>query len=111
MVLASADPTSDLPKLAEMADKIIEVATPPTVAATSTSVSKVQQLKEEVKRLTQLVSSIAQHRPRQNQRRLSSRRSPSPASTDSRTSQICWYHKKFGEAAQKCQQPCSWGNE
>ena len=35
MVLASADPSTDLPKLAEMADKINEVASPPTVAATS----------------------------------------------------------------------------
>ena len=33
MVLASADTTTELGKLAEMADKVLEVAAPPTVSA------------------------------------------------------------------------------
>ena len=133
MVLASADPSTALPKLAEMADKIIEVATPPTVAATSTAVSEVatpptvaatatpvsemQQLREEVTRLADLVASITagQRPPQRGRSRSRGRRPQSPARPDPQTSQIadpiCWYHKKFGEAAKKCQQPCNWGNE
>ena len=62
MLLASADPSTDLPMLAEMADKIIEVASPPTVAATSTPASEVQQLREEITRLTELLATLPQQR-------------------------------------------------
>ena len=114
MVLASADPSTDLPKLAEMADKIIEVATPPAVAAVSTPASETQQLREEITRLAELVASIAAgQRPQRGRSRSRSRRPQSPARSDAQTpSQLCWYHKKFGESARKCQQPCNWqGNE
>ena len=119
MVLASADPSNELPKLAEMADKIIEVATPPTVAATSTPVSEVQQLREEVSRLAELVPAItAGHRRQRARSRSTGRRPQSPACLDPQTPQtsttsdsLCWYHKKFGDSAKKCQQPCNWGNE
>ena len=114
MVLASADPSTALPKLAEMADKIIEVATPPIVAATSTPASEVQQLREEITRLAELVAPIADgQRPQRGRSRSRSRRPPSPARADSqRPAEPCWYHKKFGESAKKCQQPCNWsGNE
>ena len=118
MVLASADATTDLPKLADMADKIMEVAIPPTVAATSTQpqVSEVQQLKEEITRLTELVASLAQQRPRGRSRsRSRNTRQQSPARADQQppqnTDSVCWYHTKFDDAAKKCQPPCNWGNE
>ena len=63
MVLASADDSTDLHKLADMADKVMEVATP-TVAALSgdcldrTDASEMEQLREEVARLDDLVSSL-----------------------------------------------------
>ena len=88
MVLASADPSNELPKLAEMADKIIEVATPPTVAATSTPVSEVQQLREEVSRLAELVAAItAGHRRQRARSRSTGRRPQSPACLDHQTPQ------------------------
>ena len=118
MVLASADPTTDLAKLAEMADKIIEVATPPTVAAvTATPASEdLQQLKAEVTRLTDLVATLAQQRSQRGRSLSRSRRPHSPAPPTPQPSQqssdtLCWYHRKFGEAAKKCQEPCNWGNE
>ena len=69
IVLASADDATDLKKLADMADKIVEVATPTVAAVTDTS-TEVQQ---EVSRLADLVASLSQrdHLPR---------RSPSPYS-------------------------------
>ena len=117
MVLASADASTDLNKLAAMADKIIEVATPPTIAAISPSPSEVQQLREEVTRLSQLVASLSRQRhPRHTRSPSRDRRPRSPARTDSQTShdqdsnQLCWYHTKFGDVAKKCQPPCNWGN-
>ena len=50
MVLASADPATDLAQLAVMADKVIEVATPTVSAIAHTS--DVKQLQEEVTRLS-----------------------------------------------------------
>ena len=85
MVLASADATTDLPKLADMADKIMEVATPSTVAAMSTQpqVSEAQQLKEEITRITELVASLAQQRPRGRSRsRSRNTRQQSPTRVD-----------------------------
>ena len=120
MVLASTDADMDLNKLAEMADKVMEVVLPTvaTIAATRTddSSSEVKQLRAEVTRLADLVASLTSHdhshrgRSRSTSR---SRRHLSPAPKDTPQSQehsLCWYHNKFGEAAKKCQEPCNWGN-
>ncbi len=61
MVIASADVTTDLAKLADMADKVLEVATHPnTVSAVrhSPNTDEVKKLKEEVTRLADLVASL-----------------------------------------------------
>lgn len=117
MVLASADDSMDIHKLADMADKVMEVTTP-TVAALSdarpdhTDASEIKQLREQVARLTDLVSSLTTR----SRRRSSSRphrphrpNSPAPSNPPLADS-LCWYHAKFGEEAQKCKEPCSWGN-
>ena len=113
IVLASADDATDLQKLADMADKIVEVATATVAAITDTS-TEVQQLKEEVSRLADLVASLSQrdHLPRRSRSTSHHRRPHTPARTDSRAEaqDLSWYHSKFGEAARKCQEPCSWGN-
>ena len=113
IVLASADDATDLQKLADMADKIVEVATPTVAAVTDTS-TEVQQLKEEASRLADLMASLSQrdHLPRRSRSTSRHRRPHTPARTDSRAEaqDLCWYHSKFGEAARKCQEPCSWGN-
>ena len=118
MVLASADADMDLHKLADMADKVMEVATPPIAAiSTSDTPFEVQQLREEVSRLADLVASLTTRsdRSRSRSRRTRSpahqtRRTTSPAPPDDQSATLCWYHKKFGEAAKKCQAPCTWGN-
>ena len=110
MVLASTDSSIDLDKLADMANKVLEVATPvvATVSATHSSDSEVKQLREEVAHLADLVASLTT----QPQCRSSSRshHAPSPAATNRPQESLCWYHAKFGEATQKCKEPCSWGN-
>ena len=58
MVLASADDTTDLAKLADMADKVIEVAAPSVSAIAHTSSdTEVEKLQAEVTRLADLVTS------------------------------------------------------
>ena len=105
----------DLSRLADMADKIVEVATPTVAAISNTdSSSEVRQLKDEVSRLANLVASLTRDRKRRP--RYSGSRSSSPAPQDNQQRQqqparpLCWYHRKFGDTANKCQPPCSWGN-
>ena len=115
MVLASADDAIDLQKLADMADKIMEVSTPSSVSAVSAPINDdVKHLRAEVERLATLVASLTQHRPRRRNRSQSRDRRPrSPAPQDQEqaaSKTLCWYHRKFGEQARKCQPPCHWGN-
>ena len=111
MVLASADVSMDLGKLADMADKVMEVAVPTVKAipsSTATNSQDVQQLKQEVARLAELVTSLTtllRHR-----RPSGHGRTPSPTRTNNppKPVELCWYHAKFGENAKKCKEPCAW---
>ena len=115
MVLASTDPATDLAKLADMADKIVEVASP-TIAAIpdSDKLSELHQLRSEVTRLTEVVASLTRQQQQRSRSRSRSRRPRSPARLNSQQPQqessLCWYHATFGEAAKKCTQTCNWGN-
>ena len=92
MVLASTPDTGNLEELAQLADKIMEVATP--AVSSINAVTELEQIRQEVAELKMLMQSIKQHR------RSLHRRTPSPApprSPGQRQSQdpICWYHAKF----------------
>ncbi len=111
----------DLSKLADMADKVMEVSTPtvasiadpapspdlsPVAAAISDS-SEIRQLREQVACLASLVESLTTRHARRSPSRTRRPNSPAPPSM-SQTSSLCWYHAKFGETAQKCKSPCTW---
>ena len=114
MVLASTGTDMDLAKLAQLADKVLEVAAP-TVSAlshlppppTQTQTGEIKQLREEVTRLTQLIESLTT-RPRHRSPSVQGpRRSGSPAPNGSLSDSLCWYYRTFGANAQKCKDPCS----
>lgn len=125
MVLASADSSTDLGKLAEMADKILEVAAP-TLATVSdpapnppfsdpvpNSSNELQQLRDEVARLSTLVRSLTAQSRRRRSSGSANSRSSSPATGASHTTPaspsgaLCWYHQKYGDQARHCRPPCS----
>ena len=110
MVLASTSATTSVPELAELADTIVEVASP-TIAATTPSppfpqlLTEIEQLRTEVRQLQNSVRTLSrQSRGCSNSR--SRQPSPSPPSTDDST--VCWYHQKYGASAKKCSPPCSY---
>lgn len=95
MVLASSD-TTDLDKLAQFADKIVEVATPVQVSAVSRSPdTEISQLRSEIAELKQIVVQSHSSRPQ----RSSSRGPPTRPSTPTRndSDSLCWYHQRFGD--------------
>ena len=114
MVLASTDTAMTTDKLADLADKVMEVATHTVSAikanppATAHESAEVQQLRDEVARLTARLESLD---PPRRQRRSNSkpRRAATPTPSTTPQDSLCWYHANYGEAAKKCKEPCSWG--
>ena len=118
MVLASTPTATSLENLAEMADKIIEVAVPPsastgptlTVAAATVPPNlstEVEHLRADVARLEKLIRRLGHARSSSRPSTHQSRRSPTPTPTTP-TDGLCWYHKKFGDQARGCRPPCTW---
>ena len=103
MVLASMGDTVSVEELAQIADKIVEVAAPAISGVTAPSLREVEQLRAEVSRLADLVTSLATQgsKPRGC--------SPSPSRTRSTGDDptLCWYHQRFGDSARRCRPPCS----
>ena len=112
MVLASSSSTLSLPQLAELADKILEVSTPPAVSSISQQdTSEMKQLTENLSRLiSTLDGSLQRFRESTSRHSRASSRSPSnqrsPRSRSASPS-LCWYHRTFGSNARKCKPPCA----
>lgn len=106
MVLASMSETTPLEELATLADKIREVAAPSIAAvnAPSQPTSEVERLRAENARLQQQIATLqAPTGPRRRRSRSHNRGRPRSPSQPG----ICWYHRRFGDAARKCTQPCT----
>ncbi len=84
IVLASTPDGTSLEKLADLADKIMEVATPSVaaVAAHPALSTEVEHLREEVSQLEKLVQKLARSQSFSRPGRHPSRRSPTPSLTD-----------------------------
>ena len=116
MVLASTPESATIEKLAEMANKIMDVASssvsalskaPPEPDLSSTFSNELKQLQSDVARLEKLVHKLAHNRSSSRGNHHSSRRSPTPTPDDSFSSP-CWYHSRYGDQAKKCHPPCTW---
>lgn len=101
-ILTISDGT--LPKLAEMADKMVEAPQVAAVAAPAPAPSgsrrpndEIDQIKEQLEVLS---AEFRRLRSDSTQRR--SRSSSRPRAE----MEMCWYHQKYGQRAQRCKQPC-----
>lgn len=113
-VLAVSDGV-DLSKLAQQADKIMELCRPSITAVsladdrTRPASSAQGQIAELRSMIESLSNQIREDRSRNRfaNFRGKRRRSSSCRRNNSRDGK-CYYHAKFGSNARKCQQPCSW---
>lgn len=123
MVLA---PTANISidALAQLADRVVEVASP-TISTVASNSQKsetqnitsgipqstpIHDMREQINHLSvQMNALVAATTSRSRQAaRSPSRRPPrSPSRTGSPPRGICWYHWKFGSKAQKCRAPCA----
>lgn len=114
-ILAISD-VADLQRLAEMADKAVDVIKPTLAVVTKQKevVSKadaqeqstINSLEAKIEALSKKLNKVLRHQSRSRSRgRFSRARSPRPTSTDQ--ADLCYYHKRFGSNARKCQAPCS----
>lgn len=131
MVLVST-PSMSLDDLAQLADRIMEVALPivssidrmpgettamtrPQHAGSNYPASPVvTELRQQISELTAQVAALVSRPPAPHQSRSTSRPrySSSPRRQRQNNEGLCWYHKTFGDDARRCHQPCSAsGNE
>ena len=108
MVITPSAGALNLDQLAQLADRIVEASPTPTIAATNTTAQLTDQVSELTRRLEDLSTQMSKavssfRRPRSRspgpRRR---RRSHTPVADDN----LCWYHRRFGDDAKKCQPPC-----
>lgn len=121
-IIASQTGTT-LNDVAELADKIMEVASSPLHQVASTSTfsfdSMLNRLEEMIStriktEMTQQIAQLTGRQPRGRGRSPFYRdtsRSKSRGRSRSRTPGMCWYHDIFGDKAKKCRQPCNYKSE
>ncbi|GFW77348.1 transposon Tf2-6 polyprotein [Trichonephila clavipes] len=108
-ILAAISPLT-LEKAAEVADRVMEV-TPIAVSACSVSSDKnsiESHVLEEIKKLNLRIDEISRSRSRSRNRNLPFHKRNR---SKSKTYEQCWYHYKFGSAAQKCHPPCKFSKK
>ena len=107
-VLTISDGT--LAKIAEMADKLTEAPQVAAVASvpvptSNTSAGKVLDQMDDLKQQLEVLSTEIR-RLKQNPMNRNRARSTSRSRSASRSSELCWYHRKYGKQAERCKQPC-----
>lgn len=112
-VVASCASSIPITALAEMADRIMDVATPASVvhavhAAPSTpdTTAAIAALQEQVAALTAAVGELTRHRGRSRSRG----QSGTPRRGRSSSPGPCFYHRRFGNDARHCESPCTWSS-
>ena len=109
MALTQSAEAMNLEQLAQLADRIIKTSPTPIITATNASAQLIAQVTDLTRHLDQLTTQItsAVNAISGCSRSQSPGRRRQPSTTDNSTShRLCWYHRKFGEAAKKCQPPC-----
>lgn len=112
----AATTLTDVDKLADVADKVMETSKPIDISGISVNesslASALEKLTVEVAELRKDNTSMRRNFNQQGQGSRSRSRSRSrrpftrPNANDKK--RLCYFHHRFGKNAQKCREPCSW---
>ncbi|XP_055837729.1 uncharacterized protein LOC129906113 [Episyrphus balteatus] len=102
--ILSCSANQELKTLAEIADKISDVYSNSDVASVSkpSSISEISELKNQIASLQKDIEQLKVSRSRSSSRSKNFIRNKSK----SRNQKMCYYHRRFGKQARKCQEPC-----
>lgn len=102
MVVAASE-QKDLPALAELADRLVAITPPTPLAAVQAQQSRdeLQEMRDEISRLSETVSALRTRRTAQTLQE------PNTPLSQPQRKNICWYHRRFGNAARNCVPPCA----
>ncbi|XP_013196622.2 uncharacterized protein LOC106139679 [Amyelois transitella] len=108
--------SSPIETLADLADRIQDIAPPaPTVASTSSlnhSAITMEDMAKQIAELTRQVKALTAHNRSRSQNRSNyGNRNRSRSNSRYRKQPLCWYHAKFGGKARKCITPCDFKAE
>jgi len=106
--------TTDLNKLAAQADKILEVSRPNLATITANQVTQVaagNELRDLKQAIEELTRETARMRFRGEHRNAQEERPRSLSRARRRRLDLCFYHRRFGEKARNCEDPCAWKKE
>lgn len=113
IVLAGQPATVPLEDLADLADRVHDIAptTPRVASVTDAPGSVISELVKEVAELRKQFQNLSAGRDgRSRHRSPKSRRNRSTSRKRSQSNYrkfpVCWYHEKFGDKATKCVRPC-----
>jgi hypothetical protein len=98
----------NLDSASQLADRISEVAPQPTAAYVSPACDNANLI-QRIDELSRQVASLTVNRPRHRSHSRARRNSDETLRREDGTAEpnLCWYHRRFGEKAQKCTAPCS----
>ncbi|KAL0811246.1 hypothetical protein ABMA28_009672 [Loxostege sticticalis] len=114
--IIASQASSPIETLADLADRIQDIAPPaPVVAATSSSRSSSSILDDMARQIAELTKKVealsSQQRSRSRHQSNHRQRSRSRSKSRYRKHPLCWYHAKFGSKASKCISPCDFKAE
>ena len=103
-----------LSQLVQIADTLVEIATPSIAALrptprTQSTCESCTRLARELEHIQSKLLALEEAVKPQTQLRVARTRSPSPypmVSSSPSRQEVCWYHDRFGSKATKCQPPC-----
>lgn len=110
--VVASQPTLDLQALADLADRVHDIAAPQHQVASMTSKASSFTMEEMARQISELTKSVQRlsrsdnrSRPRE---RFNRKRSTSRSQSSYRKYPTCWYHSKFGPKANWCIKPCDY---
>lgn len=110
-IIVASQPKSDLDDVADLADRVNDIAASTTHVASIAPSAHASALEDKLAELTRQVEILSMQVKKTNTfRNRNQQRSRSNSRQRPQSQQYCWYHDKFGNKAKKCVPPCSFNS-